>query len=133
MKKKNPVINFQMASEDSQRMSEFYSSVFGWETQALGPEMGNYVFVKTTESDDKGVPLLPGAVNGGFYPKTAEGQQQFTNIIISVDDIHASVQKAKEAGAIIHGDPMLIPGVGQFVSFFDTEGNRVAMLQPIEE
>jgi len=26
---------------------------------------------------------------------------------------------------------MEIPGVGQYVSFEDTEGNRVAMLQPL--
>ena len=29
------------------------------------------------------------------------------------------------------GEPLEIPGVGQYVSFFDTEGNRVSMLQPI--
>jgi predicted enzyme related to lactoylglutathione lyase len=29
------------------------------------------------------------------------------------------------------GEPMEIPGVGQYVSFIDTEGNRVSMLQPI--
>jgi predicted enzyme related to lactoylglutathione lyase len=26
---------------------------------------------------------------------------------------------------------MEIPGVGSYVSFFDTEGNRVSLLQPI--
>ena len=29
------------------------------------------------------------------------------------------------------GEPMLIPGVGQFVPFIDTEGNRAGMFQPI--
>lgn len=29
------------------------------------------------------------------------------------------------------GEPMDIPGVGQYVSFTDTEGNRVSMLQPV--
>jgi len=29
------------------------------------------------------------------------------------------------------GEPMQIPGVGQYVSFMDTEGNRVSMLQPL--
>ena len=31
----------------------------------------------------------------------------------------------------ILGEPMMIPGVGQYISFFDTEGNRVSMLQPV--
>jgi hypothetical protein len=30
------------------------------------------------------------------------------------------------------GDPMEIPGYGQYVFFFDTEGNRVSMMQPDE-
>jgi predicted enzyme related to lactoylglutathione lyase len=29
------------------------------------------------------------------------------------------------------GEPMLIPGVGRYVSFFDTERNRVSMLEPV--
>jgi predicted enzyme related to lactoylglutathione lyase len=29
------------------------------------------------------------------------------------------------------GEPLPIPGVGQYVAFFDTEGNRVSMLQPL--
>ena len=28
------------------------------------------------------------------------------------------------------GEPMHIPGIGQFVAFLDTEGNRASMLQP---
>jgi predicted enzyme related to lactoylglutathione lyase len=36
-----------------------------------------------------------------------------------------------EAGGKVLGEPMDIPGVGRYVSFFDTEGNRVSMLQPI--
>lgn len=56
MKKMNPVVHFEMPAEDSKRMIEFYSNVFG--------------------------------------------------------------------------DPVEIPGVGWNVSFFDTEANRVSLLQP---
>ena len=41
------------------------------------------------------------------------------------------MKKVAEAGGKVLGEPMEIPGVGQYVSFFDTEGNRVSMLQPI--
>ena len=37
----NPVVHFEMPAVDSQRMSDFYSKAFGWETQMLGEEMGN--------------------------------------------------------------------------------------------
>jgi hypothetical protein len=29
------------------------------------------------------------------------------------------------------GEPMEIAGIGMYVSFMDTEGNRVSMLQPL--
>jgi predicted enzyme related to lactoylglutathione lyase len=48
-----------------------------------------------------------------------------------VDDIQASVKKVKNAGGQVLGEPMKIPGVGQYVSFIDTEGNRASMLEPI--
>ena len=35
-----------------------------------------------------------------------------------------------KAGGKVEGEPLAIPGVGQYVAFFDTEGNRVSMLQP---
>ena len=63
--------------------------------------MGNYVLATTTETGQSG-PKRPGAINGGFYPRKPDWPAQLE-----------------------------IPGVGQYVSFTDTEGNRVSVLQPI--
>jgi predicted enzyme related to lactoylglutathione lyase len=52
-------------------------------------------------------------------------------VVIAVDDIKASMKKVSEAGGKVLGDPMEIPGIGEYVSFFDTEGNRVSMLKPL--
>jgi predicted enzyme related to lactoylglutathione lyase len=41
------------------------------------------------------------------------------------------MEKVKQAGGNPLGEPMEIPGVGSYLSFRDTEGNRVAMLQPL--
>jgi predicted enzyme related to lactoylglutathione lyase len=40
------------------------------------------------------------------------------------------MSKVKGAGGEIVGEPVEIPGVGWFVSFVDTEGNRVSMIEP---
>ena len=53
------------------------------------------------------------------------------SVVIAVDDIKESMEKAADAGGKVLGDPMERPGVGTYVSFIDTEGNRVSMLQPI--
>jgi predicted enzyme related to lactoylglutathione lyase len=45
-------------------------------------------------------------------------------------DIKESIKKVEGAGGKVLGEAIEIPNVGWFVSFFDTEGNRVSMLQP---
>ena len=125
----NPVIHFEMPAEDRKRMVKFYSSVFGWQTQQLGPEMGGFVLVTTTESDQNGNPKELGTINGGFYQKTGDVAQT-TTVTIQVDDTKAYMKKIVAAGGKISGEPMDIPNVGLFASFFDTEGNRVNIIQP---
>ena len=126
----NPVVHFEMPAEDRKRVAAFYAKVFGWQTQLLGPEMGDYVLVTTTESGRDGRPKKPGAINGGFFPKSDEKPAQSPSVVIAVDDIKEHMKRVAKAGGKVLGDPMEIPGVGWYVSFLDTEGNRVSMLQP---
>ena len=126
----NPVVHFEMPAEDRKRMADFYSEAFGWKSQMLGPDMGDYVVVTTTESDDSG-PKKPGAINGGFYPKKADYPAQYPAVVIAVEDVRASMNDITKAGGKVLGEPMEIPGIGQYVSFTDTEGNRASVLQPL--
>jgi uncharacterized protein len=124
------VVHFEMPYEDPDRMATFYQSAFGWQTQKLGQEMGNYVLATTTESTEAG-PIKPGAINGGFYGKVPDRPMQYPSVVIAVDDVQRSARKVVAAGGKVLGDPMDIPGVGKYVSFVDPEGNRVSMLQPL--
>ena len=76
--------------------------------------MGNYVTASTTETDEKGRPKKPGAINGGFYPKKEGQPGQVPSIVIAVDDIRQSVQDVTAAGGNILGVPVEIPGVGLY-------------------
>lgn len=124
----NPVVHFEMPFDDQKRMAKFYESAFGWQLQILGEDMGNYVLATTTETGKSG-PVKPGAINGGFFQKQPDAR--CPSVVIAVDDIKDAMKKVKSAGGKVLGEPMDIPGVGQYVSFTDTEGNRVSMLQPI--
>jgi hypothetical protein len=62
-----------MPYEDRVRMVKFYRSAFGWQTETLGEEMGNYVLPTTVETNEKGPKQGPGAINGGRYPKSPIG------------------------------------------------------------
>lgn len=124
------VVHFEMPYENRERMAKFYQAAFGWQTQMMGEEMNNYVLAVTTESTDAG-PTTPGAINGGFYGKKPDYPMQYPSVVIAVDDVKRSTAKITAAGGKVLGEPMEIPGVGQYVSFMDTEGNRVSMLQPL--
>jgi len=127
----NPVVHFEMPYDDAVRVSKFYASVFGWKMQPQGQQMGDYVLARTTESDHDGWPKKVGRINGGFFPKKADWPAQVPSLVISVDDIKAHMAKVRAAGGEVLGEPMAIPGVGDYVSFIDPEGNRVSLIQPL--
>jgi uncharacterized protein len=125
----NPVVHFEMPYDDRKRMAMFYKSAFGWRTQMLGEDMDNYVLATTTETNASG-PQKPGAINGGFFPRKPDWPGQHPSVVIAVEDIKKAVRRVLDAGGKVLGEPIEIPGVGQYVSFTDTEGNRVSMLEP---
>ena len=125
----NPVVHFELPYENRERIARFYQSAFGWQLQMLGEEMGNYVVATTATSDARaGAPA--GAINGGFYPRNKDWPAQYPSVVISVPDVKEAMGKITAAGGKVLGEPMDIPGVGRYVSFFDTEGNRLSVLQP---
>jgi len=126
----DPVVHFEMPYDDRDRVAKFYGAAFGWSTQMLGAEMGDYVLATTAESSSDNHPKKPGAINGGFFPKKPDWPAQHPSVVIAVGDIGESMRKVTAAGGKVLGEPMEIPGVGQYVSFLDTEGNRVSILQP---
>lgn len=130
-KKNHPVIHFEMPYQDSERLSKFYRDTFGWDMHNLGAQMGDYVMATTTDIDDNNMITVPGTINGGFFPAAA-GAPTAPSVVISVDDIHATIKKINETGGNVLGEPMDIPGIGTYVNFMDTEGNRVSILQPVE-
>ena len=126
---KNPVVHFEMPYKDASRVSKFYNSVFGWEMRDAGESMGGYVVAHTADTDSNNMVKTPGTINGGFYNIT---QTNYTapSVVISVTDVKSMIEEIKKAGGKILGEPQDIPGIGLWVSFEDSEGNRVSMLEP---
>jgi len=134
----NPVVHFEMGYNDRERMKKFYSTAFGWGMQQMGDDMGGYVVAQTADTDEDGMVKTPGTINGGFYKKEGPSSQA-PSVVISVDDIKKAMEDVKAAGGKILGgmqpdgtktmEPTQIPGVGLWISFEDTEGNRVSLLQ----
>ena len=126
----NPVVHFELPYDNRDRIARFYQTAFGWQLQMLGEEMGNYVVATTAQADVKpGAPA--GAINGGFYERKPDWPAQYPSVVIAVPDVAAAMSGVTKAGGKVLGEPMDIPGVGRYVGFYDTEGNRLSMLQPL--
>src|SRR4051812_31077146 len=116
----DPVVHFEMPYEDADRMATFYE-IFGWDINKLGPEMGGYMVVHTTETDEKNMVQKPGNINGGFFKRTKP--EQVPSVVIQVTDINEAMKKVAEAGGKVlggskgDGTPDDIPGVGLYAAF----------------
>jgi uncharacterized protein len=131
--KKDPVVHFEMPYKEAERTRKFYRSAFGWEMRLLGKEMGEYITAETTETDEQRMVRIAGNINGGFYPVKTDSPQECPSVVIAVKDIREAMVRIRKAGGRILGEPMMIHGIGEYVSFTDTEGNRVSILQPVSK
>ena len=126
---KNPVIHFEMPYDDAERVAKFYTDVFGWNMVRTGEEMGNYITAATAETDENRMVKTAGTINGGFYPLKVAPESKEPSVVISVEDLQTAMKNVEAAGGKLLGEPRDIPGIGRWVSFKDTEGNRVSLLQ----
>lgn len=136
----DPVVHFEMGYFDWERMKKFYEATFNWKMRSMGKEMGDYIVAQTTETDEDGMIKKPGNINGGFYEKTDDPSSHPPSVVIAVPDIKKAMKDVIANGGKVLGamddkgkhsmDPMMIPGVGLWISIEDTEKNRVSMLQP---
>mgnify|MGYP002682355893 FL=1 len=126
----NPVVHFEIPYVDRQRIATFYESAFSWKIEMLCEDMGHYVLATTAIADARKV-ASAGAINGGFFPKKPNWPAQYPSVVIGVNDIQTAIKKVAQAGGEVLGEPYEIPGIGHYVSFIDSEGNRVSMLQPM--
>ena len=131
----SPVVHFEMPAKDKKRVANFYSSVFGWKMNQLGEDMGNYLLAQTAETDENNMVKTPGTINGGFFEYQDKEGFNMPHLVIAVDNIDEAMKKVTEAGGEVIGgsqgkEPDNIPGIGLYVSFIDSEGNHVGMLQP---
>ena len=116
-----PVVHWELWSEDPDRISNFYKQVFDWQIRNI-PEM-NYHMVETGGK---------GGINGGIMTPQAGPWPGKLALYIDVDDLDAYAAKIKAAGGKIVVDKMDVPGVGQLSLFEDPDGRVLGMWKQIK-
>jgi len=108
-----------LGSTDLAASKDFYSPLFGWDFQDLGPEAGHYHFIL---SDGKQV--------GGLGPIMEEGASPAWTTYFQVADAEATAARVTEAGGTVRFPPMDVMGQNAIAGFTDPAGGQFAVTQP---
>ncbi len=113
----NPVVHWELMSNDPAKLSVFYEKIFGWSVKHM-PEM-NYRIVDTGGA---------GGINGGILKPEREGPWPGNMLFyIAVDDLAAYRKKIVAAGGKIHVESQEVPGMGTLSLFTDPEGRMMGL------
>lgn len=119
------VVHFEIPADDVGRAQQFYRQAFGWTLEAW-PEM-NYTMVRTTPTNEQGMPSEPGAINGGMFPR--EGVLTGPIVTIDVQDIDQALQTIESLGGSTVLAKQPVGDMGFAAYFRDSEGNVMGLWQ----
>jgi predicted enzyme related to lactoylglutathione lyase len=111
-----PVVHWELWSQDPDKISKFYEKVFDWKVQHV-PDL-KYHLVETGGK---------GGINGGIMKPQQGPWPGNLTFYIDVDDLDAYAKKITAAGGKMIVEKMEVPGVGQLSLFEDLDGRVLGM------
>ncbi|MGW0366191.1 VOC family protein [Streptomyces sp. NPDC002990] len=97
----------------------FYSAVFDWEFQDMGPGAEEYGFFK-----------LDGKAVGGLGPLTEAGARSAWMLYFQTRDATATTETVRRLGGAVRVEPVDADGEGRFAQYTDPQGGQFAVWQP---
>ena len=91
--KNNPVAHFEIYADDPDALQQFCTKLFDWSVESV-PGM-DYRFIKSVETDGKGMPTQTGGINGGMLKRPAGYDVQAWVSYVNVESVDASVSRAQ--------------------------------------
>src|SRR5215510_8873572 len=113
---------YEDLAKDPKAAIDFYSDVVGWKTQ---PFEGNndYTMWVGSQGPLGGVMKIPDDV-------AKRGVPPHWMAHVQVENVDATVEKAKKLGGKVHKDPEDIPTVGRFAVLGDPQGAFISIFTP---
>ena len=108
-----------LASPDLEASKKFYSGLFGWEVQTLGPDAGGYMML-----------TLGGKNVVGLGPQQNPQQPPAWLVYLATDDADAIGQKVRDAGGQTLAEPFDVLNAGRMAIFQDPGGAVFGVWQP---
>jgi len=111
----------ELLTIDPEAAGKFYAELFGWELVSSPVAGGEYTAVKVASRPVGGIMKMPSDVPPGVPPHWG--------VFVTVEDVDATVSKARELGAQVARAPADVPGVGRFAVLRDPQGAMFAVIR----
>lgn len=116
----DPVVHFEIISQDAPTLHRFYSSVFGWRIAADNPFGYGMVDTRT-----------PGrGINGGIGAPMQGGHGHFT-VYVQVSNIDSALSRVITEGGRIALPKTTVPNGPTMAQFFDPAGHLVGLVEGV--
>jgi predicted enzyme related to lactoylglutathione lyase len=110
---------FEFSTPDPQKEIDFFKEVFGWTIAQWGDQ--KYWLVTTGPTDKLGI-------DGAIQPPPMDNAPRVVNTI-TVDDVDASIERAKSAGATVVVEKTEVPKTGWLAYLVSPTGIPFGMIQ----
>jgi uncharacterized protein len=107
-----------LAVADVPKAKAFYSGLFGWDIQELGPEAGGYCMCE-----------IGGRAVAGIAKVDPAEMPAFWTTYLATDDADETAAKIKAAGGAVQMDPLDVMDVGRMTIAVDPGGARFGIWQ----
>lgn len=114
-----PVVHFEIPADNPERLSRFYSDLFGWRVEKWPGPM-DYWLLYTRE---KGT----AAIDGGMYRRELPDQRPVN--YVHVPSAAQFAEKAKLLGGRVILPRTQVPGAGYVAILADPEGNNIGLFE----
>jgi len=110
----SPIVHFEICVTDLEKSRDFYANIFGWDMKF---DSGmDYVEIST------------GSEPGGGIFRTKGEMKPYVTVYMKVDDINATIEKAKQNGAFIIAEKTKISDEhGYYGMFADADNNVIGV------
>ena len=114
----------ELMTTDVEAAKEFYTSLFGWETEEAPMEGMKYTVVK-----------VDGQPVGGIMttPPDCKAMPPCWGVYVTVDDVDATAGQVERLGGKLIRPPTDIPEVGRFCVLQDPQGGAICAITYVKK
>ena len=121
-----PIVHFEFAATDEQKLQSFYSSLFGWKANKLPGPMPYSAFDAKQGAEF--------GIDGGIYKVQDANDRPGVRIYANVDSADAYMGKVEGLGGKVVVPANEVPGGGIKIGLFtDPEGNLVGVVETLSQ